>query len=360
MDALLVLDDGTIVHGRGLGSEGVAFGEIVFNTAMVGYVNAITDPSYRGQILMMTYPLIGNYGYSPDWRESTRAQIEGFVVRELCKHPSHPRSVGPLDEFLSEQGIPGIEGVDTRALTKRIRVHGTMKAALAVGEKLPKPTELQERVRAYPAITEIDLVPSVSRKEPVSIEAVGDLKLVLVDCGVKRSIVESVTRRGVSVTLVPFDTPAERILDEDPDGVLISNGPGDPARVKETIAISRKLLGKLPLFGICLGHQLLALACGAKTFKLKFGHRGINHPVKDLKSGRVFISSQNHGFAAEKGSLEKTGLEATQISLNDGTVEGLKHRELPLMSVQYHPEASPGPRDTQFFFDELVELMRSW
>jgi carbamoyl-phosphate synthase small subunit len=235
-----------------------------------------------------------------------------------------------------------------------------MKAGLAVGEELLEPAELHKCVKAHPSITEIDLVPLVSRKEFAHVNSSDGPRLVLVDCGVKQSIVRSLVDRGIDITLVPFHTPPEKILDETPDGVLISNGPGDPARVRETIETAKKLLGKVPLFGICLGHQLLALACGAKTFKLKFGHRGINHPVKDLESGRVFISSHNHGFAVERCSLEKTGLEITQISLNDQTIEGLRHEEFPLLSVQYHPEASPGPRDTQFFFDELVRLMKEW
>jgi carbamoyl-phosphate synthase small subunit len=307
---------------------------------------------------MMTYPLIGNYGYSPAWHESNRAQIEGFVVRELCEHPSHPHSVKSLGEFLREQRIPGIQGVDTRELTRRIRVYGTMRAGLAVGERLPEPNEFLKLVRASPKITEQDLVPLVAGKEPTRVEVGGGLELVLIDCGVKRSIVKSLTQRGVNLIVVPFNTSAEWILDQGADGVLISNGPGDPARVNEVIETLRKLLGKIPLFGICLGHQLLALACGATTFKLKFGHRGINHPVKDLESGRVFISSQNHGFAVNENSLAGTGLEVTQRSLNDNTIEGLKHKELPIMSVQYHPEASPGPRDTRFFFDDLLRTLR--
>ena len=360
--AMLVLEDGTIVHGQGFGAKKEVFGEIVFNTSMVGYVEALTDPSYRGQILMMTYPLIGNYGYSPKWHESDRIQAEGFVVREACKLPSHPFSVKTINEFLEEQDVPGIEGVDTRALTLKIRIHGTMKSALLVYEEgeRPDPQELLRKARAQPHITEVDLVPLVTTRQVTRLEGGGDLELVLIDCGAKRSIVRSLLKRKVNVTLVPFDIPGSQILELDPDGVLISNGPGDPARVKQTIETIKQLMGKLPIFGICLGHQLLALAAGAKTFKLKFGHRGINQPVKDLETGRVFISSQNHGFAVDEKSLDGTGLVVTQLNPNDWTVEGLKHREFPIMSVQYHPEASPGPNDTKFFFDELVEILREY
>ncbi|MEM2250827.1 MAG: glutamine-hydrolyzing carbamoyl-phosphate synthase small subunit [Candidatus Hadarchaeales archaeon] len=360
--AILALEDGTVVRGLGFGACGEAIGEIVFNTAMVGYVEALTDPSYKGQILMMTYPLIGNYGYSPEWHESDSIKAEGFVVREACKTPSHPKSIMTISEFLEREGIPGIEGVDTRALTLKIREYGTMKSALAVFEEKdePDPQEILKKAKEQPHITERDLVPLVSRKEKTRIDVGGDLEVVLIDCGVKQSIINSLLKRKINLTIVPFDTPADEILEMRPDGVFLSNGPGDPARVKETIETVKKLLGSLPLIGICLGHQLLALACGAKTFKLKFGHRGINQPVKDLKTGRVFISSQNHGFAVDENSLDGTGLRVTQLNPNDWTVEGIEHTEIPLFSVQYHPEASPGPNDTLFFFDEVARFIKRW
>ncbi len=357
MKAALALEDGTYVEGRAFGAERDAEGEIVFCTAMTGYVEALTDPSYKGQILMMTYPLIGNYGVCREDFESDRVQVEAFVVRELCKKPSNYRSEMSVDELLKMYDVPGIEGVDTRMLTKRIRIYGTMKAALAVGDVDKE--ELIRKAKEQPSISEKDLVDKVCVKKPKRFDVNGKYEVVLIDCGVKMSIVRQLLKRKVNVTLVPFNYSAEQILDFDPDGVFISNGPGDPERVKPTIETIRKLVGKLPLAGICLGHQLTALALGAKTFKLKFGHHGANQPVKDFETGRVFISSQNHNFAVDEKTLPK-GLEVTQINLNDYTVEGLRHKELPLITVQYHPEASPGPHDTYFFFDRYVEMLKQW
>ncbi len=357
MKAALALEDGTYVEGRAFGAERDAEGEIVFCTAMTGYVEALTDPSYKGQILMMTYPLIGNYGVCREDFESDRVQVEAFVVRELCKKPSNYRSEMSVDELLKMYDVPGIEGVDTRMLTKRIRIYGTMKAALAVGDVDKE--ELIRKAKEQPSISEKDLVDKVCVKKPKRFDVNGKYEVVLIDCGVKMSIVRQLLKRKVNVTLVPFNYSAKQILDFDPDGVFISNGPGDPERVKPTIETIRKLVGKLPLAGICLGHQLTALALGAKTFKLKFGHHGANQPVKDFETGRVFISSQNHNFAVDEKTLPK-GLEVTQINLNDYTVEGLRHKELPLITVQYHPEASPGPHDTYFFFDRYVEMLKQW
>jgi len=356
MKAALAIEDGTFIEGEGFGVEGVSKGELVFNTSMTGYVEALTDPSYAGQILMMTYPLIGNYGVCREDFESNSIKVEGFVVRELCKEPSNRRSELSVEEFLKEFNISGIEGVDTRALTMKTRVHGAMKCALAVGDYDKE--ELLKIAIEQPSITEIDVVDKVSVKESRFLEAdKGKKEVVLVDCGIKMSIAKQLLKRGISLTLVPFDYPSKKILEYDPDGVFISNGPGDPSRVKETIQTIKELAGKVPIAGICLGNQLVAHAMGAKTFKLKFGHRGANQPVKDFETGRVFISSQNHGFAVDSESVKGTGLEVTQINLNDNTVEGIKHKDIPLVAVQYHPEASPGPHDTYFFFDTFKNML---
>ncbi len=354
MRAALALEDGTYLEGEAFGAEKTALGEIVFCTSMTGYVEALTDPSYKGQILMMTYPLIGNYGVCREDFESDGVKVEGFVVRELCKRPSNWRSEMSVDELLKEYGVVGIEGIDTRMLTKKIRIYGSMKAAIGVGVEREK---LIRMARDQPFISDIDLVDKVCVKEPKRLEAKGKFEVVLIDCGVKMSIVRQLLKRGINLNLVPYNYPAEKILEMNPDGVFISNGPGDPARVKETIETIRRLIGKLPMAGICLGHQLMALAFGAKTFKLKFGHHGSNQPTKDLETGRVFISSQNHNFAVDEKTLPK-GFEVTQINLNDRTVEGLRHKELPIITVQYHPEAGPGPHDTYFFFDRFLDLLR--
>ena len=357
MKAILALEDGTYLEGRAFGAEKDAEGELVFNTSMTGYVEALTDPSYKGQILMMTYPLIGNYGVCKEDFESDGVKVEGFVVRELCKEPSNWRSEMSVDELLKEYEVPGIEGIDTRMVTKRTRIYGAMKACIAIGDVDKE--EILKRVVEQPSITEIDLVDKVSVKKPKRFESDGKYEVALIDCGIKMSIVRQLLKRGVNLTLYPYNYPAEKIAEQEPDGIFISNGPGDPARVKETIETIKKLYKDFPMAGICLGHQLIALAFKAKTFKLKFGHHGSNQPVKDYESGRVFISSQNHGFAVDENTLPK-GLVVTQRNLNDNTVEGLKHEDIPLISVQYHPEAGPGPHDTYFFFDEFIRMLKEY
>ncbi len=357
MKAILALEDGTYLEGRAFGAEKDAEGELVFNTSMTGYVEALTDPSYKGQILMMTYPLIGNYGVCKEDFESDGVKVEGFVVRELCKEPSNWRSEMSVDELLKEYEVPGIEGIDTRMVTKRTRIYGAMKACIAIGDVDRE--KILKRVVEQPSITEIDLVDKVSVKKPKRFESDGKYEVALIDCGIKMSIVRQLLKRGVNLTLYPYNYPAEKIAEQEPDGIFISNGPGDPARVKETIETIKKLYKDFPMAGICLGHQLIALAFKAKTFKLKFGHHGSNQPVKDYESGRVFISSQNHGFAVDENTLPK-GLVVTQRNLNDNTVEGLKHEDIPLISVQYHPEAGPGPHDTYFFFDEFIRMLKEY
>ncbi|OGD54010.1 carbamoyl phosphate synthase small subunit [Candidatus Bathyarchaeota archaeon RBG_13_38_9] len=359
MKATLALEDGTVVEGSGFGAEGLTQGELVFNTSMTGYVEALTDPSYAGQILMMTYPLIGNYGVCSEDYESDRIQANGLVIKSLCRKPSNWRSKKNLDQFLREFNIPGIEGIDTRMLTLKARNHGTMKATLAVfkNKDMPSKDELIERTKKQQHISDIDLVDKVCVRKPKFVDAKGKYHAVIIDCGVKNSIIKQLTLRGVDLHVVPYDFPTDKIMNYEPDAVFISNGPGDPARVTQTIQTIKNLIGEVPVAGICLGLQLTSLAMGAKTFKLKFGHRGANQPVKDFDTGRVFISTQNHGFAVDVTSLKETGLEMTQKNLNDGTVEGIQSRESTLFAVQYHPEAGPGPHDTYFFFDRFIQML---
>jgi carbamoyl-phosphate synthase small subunit len=356
--AILVLEDGTVVRGIGFGAEKESLGEIVFNTSMTGYPESLTDPSYNGQILMPTYPLIGNYNVHPEWFESERVWVEGFVVKELCEHPSHWRGIKTVDELLEEFDVPGIMGVDTRALTIKIREHGTMKSGLVTYDSSePDVGDLLERVRKQPSISEQDLVAETTRKEITHFNVEGKFKVALIDCGVKMNILRSLLNRGVSVVAVPARTSVSQIEALEPDGVVISNAPGDPATVTYVHKTVKQLMEKRPMMGICFGNHVLALAAGARTFKLKFGHRGGNQPVKDLKTGKVHITSQNHSFAIDPGSLEGTGFDVTKINCNDGTVEGIDHKELPIFSIQYHPEDSPGPWDNQYLFDRFIKMM---
>lgn len=354
--AVLVLRDGSCFTGSGFGSETTTIGELVFNTSFCGYQEALTDPSYAGQILTMTYPLVGNYGINSEDFESDRIQTSGFVVREMCSSPQHEKSKESLDEFLKRFDVPGIYGVDTRTIVRRIREFGVMPACISVYTgKQPEYKELLSKVRKldYSKINFVDVVSSRSKKE---YNVDGDLKIVLIDCGVKMSIVRELLKRNISVTLVPAKTIAREIIAMKPDGVVISNGPGNPALLTNTTKTTRELMKKLPIFGICLGHQILAQAMGGSNFKLKFGHRGSNHPVKDLESGRVYITSQNHGYAVDEKSLPKEFI-VTHKNCNDGTVEGMRHSELPVFSVQYHPEANPGPLDSKYLFDEFKKLI---
>jgi len=321
---------------------------------MTGYEGVLTDPSYCGQIVVMTYPLIGNYGVNREDFESGRIYARGLVVREACPDPSNWRSEYSLRDFLLEQGIVAVSGVDTRALTRRLRRYGTMRGVLSTLDVPPE--ELVARARACPELSEQDLLQEVAHTERTVIPGTGP-RVVLIDLGAKRNIVRSLQQRNCEIVILPPTATVGDILAENANGVVISNGPGDPVRAGGVIETVRGLIGKTPLFGICLGHQIIALALGARTYKLKFGHRGANHPIQDTATGRVYITSHNHGFAVDEDSLAGLDIEVSHRSLNDGTVEGLRHRHLPIFAVQYHPEASPGPRDSEYLFNEFLSLV---
>jgi len=354
--AVLVLEDGSVYEGYCFGAEATACGEVVFNTSMTGYQEMLTDPSYSGQIVVPTYPLIGNYGINELDIESRRIQVRGFVVREECREPSHFLSKGTLHEYLAESGIPGISGVDTRALTRRLRSSGVMMGVLTSDLT---PQQALEQIRAVPNYGAIDFVREVTAEAPYEWEPAdpdGRRHIVVVDCGLKYNILRILRGMGYRVTAVPCTTLAQDILGLEPDGILLSPGPGNPELLDYVVATVRGLLGAKPIMGICLGNQIIGRAFGASTFKLKFGHRGGNHPVRDLATGRVYITAQNHGYAVDPDTV-KGGLEVTHINLNDGTVEGLKHKELPIFCIQYHSEASPGPRDSTYLFEQFADMV---
>jgi carbamoyl-phosphate synthase small subunit len=352
--AALFLADGSRFDGFGLEYEGLALGEAVFYTGMTGYEEALTDPSYAGQILVFTYPMIGNYGVSGDAAQYPRACVAGTVMKQICDHPSHHLAKEALPRWLDDERVPALVGADTRAITIALREHGTIWAALAVGDEALDAAERVLAVYARSATTQ-DLVPSVAAaSERVEGDADAKLRVTLVDCGVKRAVLRELQTLGAQVTVVPYDAPKETLLASDPDAIVVSPGPGDPADLEETVETLRELLGKKPLFGICLGHQLLALACGAKTYKLPYGHRGGNQPVKDMLGDRVLITAHNHGYAVDARTLPAE-LEATMTNLNDATNEGFRHRRLPVAAVQFHPEASPGPCDARSLFRQWFE-----
>ncbi|HEY7477284.1 MAG TPA: glutamine-hydrolyzing carbamoyl-phosphate synthase small subunit [Actinomycetota bacterium] len=376
--ALLALEDGTVFHGTGFGAEGEAFGEAVFNTGMAGYQEVLTDPSYAGQIVTMTAPQQGNYGVNDEDPESWRIQVAGFAVREASRRASSWRAGSTLPAFLATGGVPGIEGIDTRALTLRLREQGAMRAAISTIDL--DPASLVGRVQAAPGMAGADLANSVSAPAayeaadlvgPASSDRGTVFRVAALDFGIKRNILRLLASHGIETTVYPAQTPAAAIAAAGHDGVFLSNGPGDPAATVYGVAVARDLLGKVPVFGICLGAQLLALALGGRTYKMKFGHRGVNQPVRDLASGRVEITSHNHGFAVDPAAWDRDadGLALTDLgrvslshwNLNDGTLEGLRCHDIPAFAVQYHPEAAPGPHDSRYLFDEFRAMLSgSW
>jgi carbamoyl-phosphate synthase small subunit len=362
---VLVLEDGSVFQGKGFGAETEISGEVVFNTSMMGYPELLTDPSYQEQIVVMTYPILGSYGVPPSsirgdggvplHFESDSVKVKGFVVHSLSR-PSHWSNQKTLDEWLIEQGVPGIFGVDTRLLTQRLRNKGTMLGVLNVSSSPFNADLLAGNVPELQDPNKQDLVQKVSPKEPIYYDGNEQSTIVIVDCGVKYGIVRSLLAKGARVVRVPYDFPADKILELNPQGVVISNGPGDPKIDLRTIETTRSLMEtEIPIMGICLGAQILGLAAGAETYKLKFGHRAVNHPCMDLETGRCFITTQNHGYTIDRNSLESTDFLANFVNINDKTVEGIRHRKKPILGVQWHPESSPGPYDTRFLFDRFFE-----
>ena len=360
----LVLEDGTVFTGESFGAQREGSGEVVFNTTMTGYQEVLTDPSYAGQMVALTYPLVGNYGINRADFESRRIQAAALIVRQHCDLPSHGSSDMTLDAFLREYDVPGISGIDTRALTRRLRTHGVMMGLLTFDD----PESARRRLDDLPRYDDLDLVSNVTTAQgyawdgaesigyPTAPPPPGVRRILVTDVGLKYNILRLLQSRGCEVVAVPADTPADVMLGMQPAGLLLSPGPGDPELLDGIVGNVKQLIGRVPIMGICLGHQIAARALGARTYKLKFGHRGGNHPVKDLESGRVHITAQNHGYAVDADSLP-SGLEVSQINLNDNTVEGLRHRELPLFTIQYHSEASPGPRDNEYLFDRFLAMV---
>ncbi|MEI8012847.1 MAG: glutamine-hydrolyzing carbamoyl-phosphate synthase small subunit [Candidatus Omnitrophota bacterium] len=356
-DAVLYLEDGAIFRGTSLNTQGITAGEVVFNTALSGYQEVLTDPSYAGQIVVMTYPLIGNYGVNAEDVESDGVHVKGFVVKEFSRTYSNFRATGSLIQYLDDNKIIAMEGVDTRALTRHLRLSGAMKGIIST--ETVDPVELKALLAKVPSMDGADWVKQVATTKPYIWKNTGDKKynVVAIDCGIKRNILRILADMGCEVHVVPPTTTAPEILAMEADGIFLSNGPGDPAAVTYVIETVRHLIGKMPIFGICLGNQMIGLALGGRTYKLKFGHHGSNHPVKDLSTGRISITSQNHGFCVDIKTLKAADVEAGHINLNDRTVEGLRHKKYPLFSVQYHPEAAPGPRDAKYLFDIFTSMM---
>ncbi len=367
--AYLVLEDGSVHRGESMGARVEGHGEVVFNTSMTGYQEVLTDPSYAGQLVTLTYPLVGNYGINSQDFESAKVRVAGFVVREHCDEPSHGRSDRTLDEYLKSQGIPGICGVDTRAITRRLRERGVMMGLITTANPEAAAAQLAE----MPRYDDQDLVRTVTAEERYRWSVDGPApatlgladgeetqhRILVTDVGLKYNILRLLRERGCEVIAVPAETSAEDMLAMNPSGILLSPGPGDPQLLDYVVGNVRQILGRVPVMGICLGHQLTARALGGSTYKLPFGHRGGNHPVQDLATGRVYITAQNHGFAVDPDTLPP-GLEVSHINLNDQTVEGTRHRDMPLFTIQYHSEASPGPRDNEYIFDQFLDMVKEF
>jgi carbamoyl-phosphate synthase small subunit len=358
MKAILALDNGSIFYGENFGASGERSGEIVFNTSMTGYQEIITDPSYAGQMVLMTYPLIGNYGINSKDSQSPKAFLEAFLINELSPVKSNWQAEQSLEDYLKDNNILGVQGLDTRTLTRQIRIHGSMRAVVSTEERNEK--KLVEKAMSLPKLEGKDLVKQVTCERPYLYNKKGRYKVGVIDCGVKSNILTCLAENGCRVKVFPANAKAADILLYSPDGVLVSNGPGDPAAVCYAVETMRTLIGRVPIFGICLGHQIMALASGAKTYKLRFGHHGANHPVRDIKTGMCYITSQNHNFCVDAGSLGKINFEPAYINLNDNTIEGVRSRESYFLTVQFHPEAGPGPHDALGLFAEFTAMMEEF